>query len=358
MDKKIVLLRKILKMIKVGDKVKFLNDVGGGIVTGFLGKNMVKVENQDGFEVPYPASKLINVDDPALNKGEVPVEKVVVETTEQSASVEKKKGKILPGKDSPDFYFCFVPADAKNPLAGDIELILVNDSNFTVLFHYAHLKDGKYESVFNGEVQPNSDVELEVIDQNDLSDLPEYSFQLIFFRDSAREIQPSITKKFKVNPVKFYKEKSFYPNAFFSQNALVYQISENRLNTKIDKLTEDDLRKVIKAKEKKKPVQKPPKPKQPEIVEVDLHIHELVENTAGLSNKEILDIQMEKVEREMRQAIESAVRRIVFIHGVGQGVLKQEVGKLLKSKFPKYIYQDASFKEYGYGATMVILRRK
>jgi dsDNA-specific endonuclease/ATPase MutS2 len=43
---------------------------------------------------------------------------------------------------------------------------------------------------------------------------------------------------------------------------------------------------------------------------------------------------------------------------VGQGVLKQEIAKLLKSKFPKYIFQDASFKEYGYGATMVILRRK
>src|SRR5690606_10139436 len=99
MDKKIVLLRKILKMIKVGDKVKFLNDVGGGIVTGFLGKNTVKVENEDGFEVPYPVSKLINVDDPALNKGEAPVEKVVVEKVQQPVLGEKPKGRVLAGKD-------------------------------------------------------------------------------------------------------------------------------------------------------------------------------------------------------------------------------------------------------------------
>lgn len=59
----------------------------------------------------------------------------------------------------------------------------------------------------------------------------------------------------------------------------------------------------------------------------------------------------------MRAAIQSGVKRIVFIHGVGQGVLKQEVTKLLKTKFSKYYFQDASFKEYGYGATMVILRR-
>lgn len=345
-------------MIKIGDKVKFLNDVGGGIVTGFLGKSMVKVENEDGFEVPYPVSKLINVDDPALNKGEVPVVKAPEETVPQPVQEEKAKGKVLAGKDSPDFYFCFVPDDAKNPLGGDITLYLVNDSNFTVLFRYAHFREGKYDSVLHGEVPPNTREELEVIDQNDLADLPEYSFQLICFRDGEREMKPAVTKKFKVNPVKFYKEKSFHPNAFFRQNALVYQISEYILNTEIEKLTEDDLRKVIKAKEKRKPEVIPPKPKEPDVVEVDLHIHELVDNTAGLSNKEILDIQMEKVEREMRQAIESGAKRIVFIHGVGQGVLKQEVGKLLKSKFPKYSFHDASFKEYGYGATMVILRRK
>jgi DNA-nicking Smr family endonuclease len=346
------------KMIKIGDRVKFLNDVGGGIVTGFLGKNMVKVENEDGFEVPYPVSKLINVDDPALNKGGAQTEKTVVEMVPQPVQEEKTKGKVLPGKDSPAFFFCFVPANSKNPVGGDIGLFLVNDSNFTVLFRYAHFVEGKYNTVLSGEIQPNSKEELEVIDQNDLAELPEFSFQLVCFRDREKEIQPAIVKKFRINPVKFYKEKSFRPNAFFSQNAMVYQIAENILDTEIDKLTEDDFRKVVKAKEQEEPKVKQPKPDQPDIVEVDLHIHELVDNTAGLSNKEILDIQMEKVEREMRLAIESRAKRIVFIHGVGQGVLKQEVAKLLKSKFPKYSFQDASFKDYGYGATMVMLRRR
>ena len=59
----------------------------------------------------------------------------------------------------------------------------------------------------------------------------------------------------------------------------------------------------------------------------------------------------------MNAAIRDHVKRIVFIHGVGQGVLKQEVAKLLQAKFKKYYFQDASFKEYGYGATMVILHR-
>jgi len=76
---------------------------------------------------------------------------------------------------------------------------------------------------------------------------------------------------------------------------------------------------------------------------------------AGLSNYEILEIQKEKVESEMKLAIQTGVKKIIFIHGLGQGVLKQEVINLLKTKFKKYYFQDASFKEYGYGATMVIL---
>ena len=87
------------------------------------------------------------------------------------------------------------------------------------------------------------------------------------------------------------------------------------------------------------------------------HITELLDNPEGLSNREILDIQIEAVESEMNLAIKNHAKRIVFIHGVGQGVLKQEVTKILSQKFRKYSYQDASFKEYGYGATMVILHR-
>ena len=336
--------------------MKFLNDVGGGIVTGFTGKNTASVMSDDGFEIPYPVGQLINVSDPDFNKVEktakqvLPEEKFVVEET-------VSRGEIIKGKDSPDFYFCFVPSVTGNPLGGETALHLVNDSNFTLLVNYSHFADGKYRSVFHDIVFPNSDKKLESIDQSDLSELPEYCFQLLYFGEDDKELHEPVTKKFKISPVKFYKEKSFQANRFFDKNAMVYQITENILNTELDKLTDDDFKKVVKAKEIKEEEKRPAKTVSPEIVEVDLHIHQLIDNTSGLSNKEILDIQMDKVERETRSAIQSGAKKIVFIHGVGQGVLKQEVSKLLKRKFPKYSYHDASFKEYGYGATMVILRK-
>ena len=45
--------------MKIGDKVRFLSDVGGGIVKGFQGKNIVLVEDEDGFEVPALISDVV-----------------------------------------------------------------------------------------------------------------------------------------------------------------------------------------------------------------------------------------------------------------------------------------------------------
>ncbi|MBB1540991.1 MAG: Smr/MutS family protein [Bacteroidia bacterium] len=61
----------------------------------------------------------------------------------------------------------------------------------------------------------------------------------------------------------------------------------------------------------------------------------------------------------MEEALaQQEVRRLVAIHGVGNGRLRGEVVRILQRKYPMCSYQDASFKEYGYGATMVLLRRK
>ncbi len=348
-------------MIKIGDKVKFLNDVGGGVVTGFVNKTTVNVENEDGFEIPYLTSQLVNISEmERIEKVTDPETVKSEETIVKNDQSKEDRGKILVGKDAPDFYFCLVPEESSNPLAGETLLYLVNDSNFTILYHYSHYTKEKYSSIKYGSVKPNSKITLESIDQDDLTELPDFIFQLIYFSEADNELHPSIEKKFKVNPVKFYRETSFHRNEFFDKNAMVLKISANILKTELDKLTEEDLQKVIETKKTEAEFEKTEtvKKKISETVEVDLHITELIDDAKGLTNKEILDIQLEKVETEMKAAIKSHIKRIVFIHGLGQGVLKQEVAKILKSKFPKYYFQDASFKEYGYGATMVILKRK
>ena len=90
------------------------------------------------------------------------------------------------------------------------------------------------------------------------------------------------------------------------------------------------------------------------VMEVDLHIHQLVENTRGLSNYNMLEIQLNTVKRKMEFAKSKRIQRIVFIHGVGEGVLKYELLRILKD-YPVQI-SEANYLKYGQGATEVFLR--
>ena len=103
----------------------------------------------------------------------------------------------------------------------------------------------------------------------------------------------------------------------------------------------------------RKPVQK--KDDRNAILEVDLHINELLDNTHGLSNADMLQYQLKKFVEVMEQYKHQQGKRIVFIHGKGEGVLRKAILDELKRKYPRCKWQDASFQEYGFGATQVTI---
>ena len=94
-----------------------------------------------------------------------------------------------------------------------------------------------------------------------------------------------------------------------------------------------------------------------EHMEVDLHIHELVDNERGLGNGDKLQIQLSHFERTLKRAEQQKIPKVIFIHGVGQGVLRGEIRKLIEMYYPKASFHDADFREYGYGATEVRISR-
>lgn len=94
-----------------------------------------------------------------------------------------------------------------------------------------------------------------------------------------------------------------------------------------------------------------------DTLEVDLHIHELLDDYERMSNAEIVEVQMEHFERMMNMAEIRKVRKVVFIHGVGQGVLRGEIRQHLKKYFPHCEFLDGNYMKYGYGATEVRFRK-
>lgn len=122
------------------------------------------------------------------------------------------------------------------------------------------------------------------------------------------------------------------------------------------KITEG-IQSAIKEKESNAKKQKPKlivNKKNIPAMEVDLHIEKLVSNTRGLDNYDILNIQMETARRQLDFAIRKRFQRVIFIHGVGEGVLKSE----LESLFRRYEYikhYEADLQKYGRGATEVYI---
>ena len=93
------------------------------------------------------------------------------------------------------------------------------------------------------------------------------------------------------------------------------------------------------------------------VLEIDLHIEKLVPNKQGLTNYDILNIQTETVKRQMDFALRNRIPKVVFIHGVGEGVLKSELDFLL-GRYENVTFQDANYQKYGLGATEVYFIQK
>ncbi len=117
---------------------------------------------------------------------------------------------------------------------------------------------------------------------------------------------------------------------------------------------------VAKIKKEKEPVKKRKsvavKSKERNLpkMEVDLHVQNLVKSTRGMSNYDMLNVQMETAKRQLDFAIGKRIQKVVFIHGVGAGVLKEEL-KYLFNKYDNIKFYDADYQKYGLGATEVYI---
>lgn len=94
---------------------------------------------------------------------------------------------------------------------------------------------------------------------------------------------------------------------------------------------------------------------QPKM-EIDLHVHQLVPNYKHMSNHDILTLQLETAERQLKFAIEKRIQKLVFIHGVGEGVLRTEL-EYMFSRYDNISFYDADYSKYGLGATEIYIHQ-
>ncbi len=390
--------------MKIGDKVRFLSESGGGVIAGFQGKNIVLVEDEDGFQIPTPINDVIQVIDDDYSTGKVVGSTLPKPTSVKNAltssapddeeepidddpstkeisfrapAEERKGGNLL------SCYLAFVPMDMKDMTHTRFESYFVNDSNYYVRFTYLSAEGNSWKLKSSMEVEPNTKEFIEEFGKEDLNDLGHVAIQLLSYkRNKSFMLKPTIDVQFRIDAVKFYKLHTFQENDFFEVPALLYTIVENdkvtrplvvdskQLKEQMYQKEPKDQIEVTKADEKKNDtyVRRYNARKQTgnpfqlkhrgddDIVVVDLHAHELLDTTTGMSAIDILNFQLQKFRDTLQQYKDKKGQRIVFIHGKGEGVLRRALINDLNYRYKKYQYQDASFQEYGYGATQVTIR--
>ena len=99
-----------------------------------------------------------------------------------------------------------------------------------------------------------------------------------------------------------------------------------------------------------------PRPEDNSVAEVDLHLHELVEDETVISQDEKLRYQLACFERSLEAAIRNGKRKLIVIHGVGEGILREEVRRTLQF-YESVRFADADPPRYGSGATEVTILR-
>ena len=380
--------------MKIGDKVRFLSEVGGGRVSGFQGKDIVLVEDEDGFEIPtsvrdvvvveqddYAMGKMISAKMEAQQKAE---EHAATELHQDSRSIksilndhDEQTDMHVDEYDAADreitfrapvqereggnklsAYLAFVPVDIKEITHTRFETYIVNDSNYYIHYSYLVAEGNAWTLKSVGEVEPNTKLFIEEFGREVLNDMGRIGVQLTAYKkDKPFLLKPAIDVQFRIDPVKFYKLHVFEENDFFEQPSLLFTIVDNDevarpLVVDSKRLKEQMYKdeKIIAHEGKKK------RQKDDGTLVIDLHADELLETTAGMNAADILHYQLDVFKKTMDENKKKKGQKIVFIHGKGEGVLRHALVHELNYRYKTCTYQDASFQEYGYGATQVTIK--
>lgn len=375
-------------MAKVGDIVRFLSSTGGGRIVKIDGA-IAHVEEEDGFETPVLLKDLVvvsasaDVPSPRRDAFGGTIQAAQREAAERASkfvatasNMPADPREAAPSKPQPvietptgdkmNVVLGFQPVEIKHLTTTTYEVYLVNDSNYFLYFTYLSRSDSDagWTTRFAGVVEPNIQLFLEELDRDAVGRLDRVAVQYVAFkRDKMFALKAPVAVERRMDVTKFYKLHCFHDNPYFDTPVIAVDIVKDDIPQRpmaIDSSQlEDSLRR--KRAEDMRVVARPvrrrePGPKADEPLVVDLHAGELLDTTRGMSNADILNYQIDTFRRTMDENLRTPGRRIIFIHGKGEGVLRQALMKELNHRYKGHDVQDASFREYGYGATQVTIR--
>ncbi|MEX0967597.1 MAG: Smr/MutS family protein [Bacteroidia bacterium] len=315
-----------MSKFKPGDKVQLLNENLKGTITGQAGSNRWMVEIEDGFEIPLEERELVSA---GGDEAEVKATASLEAGVQQAAGIKEEEAVLL----------IFRKGDKEN----ELRVYLVNQLPCALLFTLHFNKGNTMEGFAKSEIGPNSHLRLGLLNMQNFDLWSHIEMHgLIFAPSPDSDLPLSFQYSLNMNARKFIKSLS--TKNPFNEEAHVFKAFGVENAKPATEATEE--RKVPK-------IRVAFTLEAPSDV-VDLHIEKLVENPQLLSPAEMLQQQMAYFDACLERAIALNYEKITFIHGAGQGILKNKIrSALVKVKEVRKI-RDANPELYGGGATEVI----
>lgn len=311
---------------KLGEFVRFVEERREGYITRIIDDTTIAVTDDDGFEIPVLASQVTRVHGKSSEADQDTDSAVKPETETQFES----SGIFL------------ALADDKR-IGSVVHFHLINLSSYQLLITLNTEKQQKFKGEFSGIVQPRSSVQIYSASLNELDLWPVFHFQILLYSAGNQALQKplQISEKFKAKDFSGTKKQT----ALINQQAWLIQLDATEPLIDAQKLKES----FYKPAAEKLDIPNPGK-------EVDLHIEKLRYDHQFLNSSEIFEIQLTHFRKSLDAAIVHKLQSIIFIHGVGNGTLRNEMHKII-SKHPQVkTFMDARKEKFGYGATEVILK--
>ncbi len=317
-----------MSILKLGDKVRFVNENMQGVVTNINGK-IIGVTIEDDFEIPVAANELIKIEEPVAKTAEP------VFITKKSNYVKVYEG---------------IHIAWERLSETSLELKLHNSESDLIAFAYFQKSNQTFELRQNGTLAIETYVSLGKFNLEQFNTWPEMAFQVMYIQEQGNTFKPQLVKTVKLNAKEFHA--SFKQCYFLGKQAYTFRLDESINKADIQKLLNKDFgepagKQVFVTEES---LNKKPQPI------VDLHIEKITDNASGLSAQEIMDLQMKVFSKSLEMAHVHQMQKIVFIHGIGNHFLKNKIKNYLtQQKAIVKKYQDADMVKFGGGATEVIL---
>lgn len=318
--------------MNIGDKVRLLRGKEEGIITGFLDNKLLEIEIEDGFKIPVLKSEVVIVaSEEALLLGNKEL---------KDENIPERKN--LPFS-SAGLYIAYQEINDRI-----LSLHLINNTDMEIPYSIGEETGDFIKGLSAGTLKGRTSIKITEYEIKDFEKWPFLHIQALFHGKGIYSLKEPLSKRLKFKASTFFKSKKKAP--VIDKDAFLFQLDsdiklvdpetiKNRLLSNTGESTHDLNFKA------KKPSGK-----------VDLHIEQLSAGHAGMSNSEKLDLQLQVFEQELDNAIAYGLDEIIFIHGIGNGILRNEIHKKLSQNTHIKFFQDSMKEKFGYGATLVKIK--